>query len=152
MNGKILWTDTVYDESGTHYVVCKNTKYGTFIGRTTLAPADEDIENTFDGFRFAELRCDIQAYHRRALNFYERYRGMLHALNVLTSSWEDNDFDEDPMIEALQRQVEVAYKNYLEAFDLYKRLRDSYKGYTEVVLEQRRTMHMRIAELRNRHK
>lgn len=78
MDGKILFAN--YNEITGISTVCKQTKYGTFTKTVKVAEEDKDIANRYDGCYFAELKCDIAAYKRKAQNMKERAKGAEHLL------------------------------------------------------------------------
>ena len=127
--------------------VYKETKYGLFYGEVQAAPADEDIANQWDGYRFAELKCDIQAYKAKAKVMKERALGIEHACNVVARALVDqgnDNFMDDAVYQKFERQRQVAWSNYYKAKELYEIMRDSYSGFCSQVIKQRR-------EIRNKY-
>lgn len=114
----------------------KETKYGTFYGHVKVSEKDKDIANSWDGYRFAEMKCDIQAYKAKANIMKERANGITHALKVVLNG--NPDLANDPAIDKLLRQEIVAWKNYYRAKEQYEVMRDSYSGFCDVVIKQRR--------------
>ena len=144
MKGTILYTK--YDENDRKSTVVKQTKYGTFERSVKLHPDDEDIKNDYDGYHFAEMKCDIAAYKVKAEYMRQRAIGVQHTYNVLLDSCDEDD----PIMQKLWRQVQVAWWNFDSAFETYKILRDSYKSLVEVTLRQRREFRKRIAKRYNK--
>ena len=126
--------NSVHIPATTH--VYKETKYGTFYGEVKVAPEDEDIANSWDGFRFAEMKCDIQAYQTKARIMKERAKGITHALKVILDGNPNLRFN--PIMDKFFRQEIIAWKNYYEAKKQYEIIRDSYSGFCDIVTEQRR--------------
>lgn len=137
MKGKILdaWYEETDDELN-ESCICKETKYGTFTGYARPAEQDKDIANSWDGFRFAETKCDIQAYKARAKVMKERANGISHALRVVLTG--NPQYAAAPAIEKLIKQEAVAWKNYRQAKEQYEIMRDSYSGFCEQIIKQRR--------------
>lgn len=122
----------------------KETKYGVFFGEATAALEDEDIANQWDGFRFAEMKCDIQAYKAKAKIMKERAKGITHALKVVAIG--NPDLVNSLAMDKLYRQEMLAWKNYYRAKKQYETLRDSYSGYCEHIINQRRKLRNDIKE------
>jgi len=133
MKGKIL---NARIEGKTTYVT-KQTKYGTFTGKVTLNPEDEDVYSELDGYTFAEIKCDIQALKARAKCMKQRAIGVEHALNVLLKA--KHPITDDTML-ALARQVDVAWQNYYDAYEIYAINRDSYNIRVQRSLDYRRKL------------
>lgn len=136
MKGYILAADMIDGVS----TVTKQTKYGTYTRSVKVHESDEDIANAYDGCYFAEMKCDIQAYHEKALRMKERAKGIEHAYNVMLDSCDPDD----PCMIKLERQVNVAWKQYYSALETYKILKDSYYPLIETSLKSRREFRKRI--------
>lgn len=113
-----------YDIEGRTTHVTIQTKYGTFHGKVTCADEDLDVQNELDGYLFAETKCNIQAYKKRAQLFEQRAIGIKHAYNVLKNSGIDAD---DPVMQKLERQIEIANREADKAKHTY----DFLKGHFE---------------------
>ena len=122
-------------KDGKNSYVTKQTKYGTFHGKVTLADEDIDVESELDGFLFAEYKCDIQAAKKKVDIFYQRMLGMRHAYNVLEKS---GIYQDDPTLKKLKRQLAIAEREYERQEAVYKGLVNHYKPYVELVIEARR--------------
>lgn len=116
--------------------VIKETKYGTFYGRAVACEEDEDIANSWDGFRFAEMKCDIKAYKAKAKMLRERAKGIKHAMDVIAFSDAELMFSE--CYEKLERQYNVALNEYDKAVDYYISLEEVYPAYCSQIIKQRR--------------
>lgn len=141
MDGKILFSK--YDMTTGVSTVCKQTKYGTFTKSVKVAEEDKDIANRFDGCYFAELKCDIAAYKRKAQNMRERAKGAEHLLWTYTQGKPEKD----SKIYAL---VIDAWKRADRARETYKLLQNSYYALIENTLRQRREMRERINKKHNK--
>lgn len=119
----------------------KETKYGTFYGHVKVSEKDKDIANSWDGYRFAEMKCDIQAYKAKANIMKERALGIQHACNIVARALVDqsnDNFMDDAVYQKFERQRQVAWSNYYKAKEQYEVMRDSYSGFCDVVIKQRR--------------
>lgn len=136
MKGYIIAADMVDGIS----TVTKQTKYGTYTCSVKIHEEDQDVANIYDGCYFAEMKCDIKAYHEKAMRMKERALGIEHAYNVLLNSCDPDDFY---MIK-LERQMNVAWQQYHSALETYKILKDSYYPFIETTLKSRREFRKRI--------
>jgi len=82
------------------------------------------------------MKCDIQAYKAKSKVMKERAKGITHALRVVITG--NPDFANDLIMDKLYNQEIVAWKNYYRAKKQYKTLRDSYSGYCDQIVRQRR--------------
>ena len=113
MKGKILNIKT----QGKVTNVTKQTKYGTFHGKVTCADEDADVQNELDGYIFAEAKCDLQAYKKRAKYLEQRAIGIKHAYNVLKNS---GIAINEPVMQKLERQNKIAYREADKAKKVYE--------------------------------
>ena len=144
MKGSILYTN--FDNETNISTVTKQTKYGTFTCSVKVHSDDFDIMNEYDGYHFAEMKCDIAAYREKAQYMKQRAIGIEHAYNVLFDSCNEND----PVMEKLWRQVNVAYWNYESALHTYQILKESYPALIQNILMQRRELRAKIEKRRER--
>lgn len=107
---------------GKNTYVTKQTKYGTFKGKAVLHPEDEDVYSEIRGYTIAELKCDIQALKAKAEYFRQRMLGIQHAYNVL---WKSGIDINDPIMVKLNRQKDVAQREFENAYEIYKINRDT---------------------------
>ena len=135
MKGKILKAEHIDNK----YIVQKQTKYGTFTASVTPHPSDFDIENDFDGFLFAEMKCDLMAYKRKAKNMKERAIGAEHLYITLCNT---NISDEALM--QIKKQVDNIWEEYYNTNETYHILKTSYKPLTERMLNSRRVFRKKI--------
>lgn len=142
MKGYILAADMVDNVS----TVTKQTKYGTYTCSVKIHETDQDIANQYDGCYFAEMKCDIKAYHEKAIRMKERAKGIDHAYNVLLDSCDPDD----PIMIKLERQGVIAWKQYYSALETYKILKDSYYPFVETTLKSRREFRKKIDKRRNK--
>ena len=115
--------------------VTTQTKYGTFYGKVTCADEDLDVQNELDGYIFAETKCNIQAYKRRAKFLEQRAIGIKHAYNVLKNSGISVD---DPVMKKLNRQVKIAQREAEIANRLYQAFKANFKHLVEASIKTRR--------------
>ncbi len=141
MKGTIIFS--CYDSSTGVSVVKKATKYGEFIGRAVVNEEDYDVANRWDGCRFAEYKCDMQAQKRKANLLYARYEGIQNAYNNIYDSLNDlsttSVFAEYAM-DLFYRQADHAYHQYEEAIDKYYAMKDGYKDFCTRTIAGRRKL------------
>ena len=141
MRGTIIdaWYEEIEDDI-TESCICKETKYGTFTSYARPTETDKDIANSWDGFRFAETKCDIQAYKTKAKMMRERAKGIKHACDVVSRalSVQNKNFTKDETYQKFYKQYKVAMKDYYKAKEQYEIMRDSYSGFCEQIIKQRR--------------
>ena len=105
MKGKIL-AATVTDDIST---VTKETKYGTYTCSVKVHDSDKDIANTYDGCYFAEMKCDIKAYHEKAARMKERAIGIELAYRALLDS---NAYVSIEVKEKIKKQINAAWQQF----------------------------------------
>lgn len=140
MEGKILFSE--YNAVTGVSTVCKQTKYGTFTKSVRVAEEDKDIANRFDGCYFAELKCDIAAYKRRAQNMEERAKGAEHLANIFFGDTLKDDYK-------VKKLADNIKKDAIKAKKTYELLKSSYSALVENTIRQRREMRDRINKRHN---
>ena len=133
MKGRILESQYIPDYNS---FVMKETKYGTFAAETILREEDSDIDNSFDGCRISEYKCDLQAYKEKAKRLRERAIGVETAYKNIRQS----ESGDDLVMIKLDRQVEYAWREYHKAKEYYERMRDYLPMFIESLGKQRREM------------
>lgn len=131
------------------YWVTKASKYGTYT--CSVSPCSEDIDNTndWDGYRFAERKCDIKIMHAKAKILKERANGILNAHKALWIKYKSTkQYEEAPFLEDLYHQYEVAQKEYEKAYNQYKYMRDSFSDYTSRMIERRKKINEKVVKNR----
>ena len=131
MKGKILNAR----RDGKQTYITKQTKYGTFQGQVKLADEDKDVESDFEGYNFAEIKCDIQALKTKMKFFEQRALGIKHAYNVLLKSGVQ---EKDEVMRKLARQLKIAERDAKDLKEKYTKSQDNFKNYVELCLEVRR--------------
>ena len=131
------------------YGVKKSSKYGVFYGTVIPCPQDYDNINDWDGYKFAERKCDIQIIHARAKMLKERAQGIKNLINVLTTKYEKTD-DEGGLnyLKDIWYQYNIAYKEYEKAYNQYVYMRDSFSEYTNRVIKRRKKLNEKIEKQR----
>lgn len=135
MRGKIL--DAFFEKDTGVSCVTKHTKYGTFTGESYCHPDDKDIMNEWDGCRFAEFKCDMQALHEKIKMMKQRLVGMDQLIDLLDRPEvaEQIDYslykDVVDLRNSVQGQIEVDINKY-------DAMMANYQDNTERVLQQRR--------------
>lgn len=131
------------------YGVKKSSKYGVFYGTVIPCPQDYDSINDWDGYKFAERKCDIQIVHERAKVLKERAQGIMNVINVLTTKYEDtNDKDGLSYLEDVWHQYNVAYAEYKKVYNQYVYMRDSFSDYTSRMIERRKKLNDKVEKMR----
>lgn len=139
MRGQII--NSSWDEGAGVAVVTKATPYGTYTEATKVAAEDRDIMTSWDGFHFAEMKCDIRAMHEKAKRMRQRAIGIENALKTL-----DNIPDMDAFtLNMLERQVWAAYKEADRHKENYEEARGAYQTYTDILLKRRRELRDKVA-------
>ena len=133
MKGKIL--NAEYNP-GFDSWVRKETKYGTFSNSCYILEQDEDIENSFDGCRLAEKKCDIQAYQEKAKWMRERYNGARILYDNLLQKWDQDN----PVMIDIGRQVNYLKNEWDKSKEFVNRLKDYYPMYVNQLETERRNM------------
>ena len=104
MRGQII--KNTWDESLGLAVVTKATPYGTYTEAARAVREDRDIMTTWDGFHFAEMKCDIAAMRDKAKVMRQRAIGAENALKALENMGGLDQYK----LNKLARQVWAAYK------------------------------------------
>lgn len=139
MRGQIV--NSSWDEGTGIAVVTKATPYGTYTEAAKVAAEDRDIMTSWDGFHFAEMKCDIRAMHEKAKRMRQRAIGIENALKTL-----DNIPDMDAFtLNMLERQVWAAYKEADRHKENYEEARGAYQTYTDILLKRRRELRDKVA-------
>lgn len=149
-HSKILDSWKVYNKNNIPvYHVIKSSKYGIFEG--IVVPCEQDYKNIndWDGYRFAERKCDIQIIHAKAKILKERARGILNTHKTLYTKYKDKkDYFMAPALEDIYYQYEVAQKEYKKVYEQYKYMRDSFSDYTTRMIERRKELNKKLQKQR----
>ena len=135
MRGKIL--DSFFDEDTGTSCVTKHTKYGTFTDVAYCHEDDKDIMNEWDGCRFAEFKCDIQALHEKIKMMKQRLVGMDQLIDLLDRPEVAEQIgyglykDVVDLRNSVQGQIDVD-------LDKYEAMIANYQENTERILQSRR--------------
>lgn len=138
MKGKILESDYI-EEIGWSSVQ-KATPYGTFYESVHVHPEDEDIANAWDGMRFAELKCDIEAAKEKAKWMRQRAIGVRIALQNLDNAGTNDSHT----LDNLERQVWAFEREADKYKEIYEEMRDSYPAFTQMILDRRRQLREKV--------
>ena len=144
MKGKILFAE--YNAETGVSIVCKQTKYGTYTKSVKVADEDQDIANQYSGCRFAEMKCDIAAYKRRAQNMEERVKGAQHLVNIFNNMNYDIYYNDEAESDILNDLIYILQKDADTARETYEILRDSYYAFVENEIRERRRIREKIAK------
>lgn len=154
-HSKILdsWkTETVKTDVDIHiptYHVIKSSKYGIFKQSVTPCLEDYNNINDWDGYRFAERKCDIEIIHTKAKILKERARGILNVHKTLYTKYKNKkDYFMAPALEDIYYQYELAQKEYEKAYAQYKYMKNSFSDYTSRMIERRKQLNKKLKEKR----
>lgn len=129
--------------NGAYFVnMTKFTKYGAFSAETECDDADMDINNKWDGYHFAEYKCDMQYFNEKAKRLYERYIGIKNAYSALAQSISEDD----PTMVKLRRQMHCAKRDAEKLRAKQVAMKENYVEFTDKVLNQRRKLRKQQAE------
>ena len=131
------------------YHVIKSSKYGVFHG--TVMPCSQDYNNIndWDGYRFAERKCDIDIVHAKAKILRERARGILNTHKTLYTKYKNaKDYEQALFLDDLYYQYEIAQKEYEKVYEQYKYMRDSFSDYTTRMIERRKELSNKVQKQR----
>lgn len=135
MRGKIL--ASFYDSESGYSEVTKHTRYGTFTDIAYCHEDDRDIMNEWDGCRFAEFKCDIQALHEKIKMMKQRVIGMDQLIDLLDRPEVAEQIgyglykDVVDLRNSVQGQIDVD-------LDKYEAMIANYQENTERILQSRR--------------
>ena len=131
------------------YHVVKSSKYGVFHGTVMPCPQDYNNINDWDGYRFAERKCDIDIVHAKAKILRERACGILNVYKTLKTKYEaSKNYEGLVVIEDLYYQYEIAQKEYEKTYKQYKYMRDSFSDYTTRMIERRKELSNKVQKQR----
>jgi len=131
------------------YYVTKSSKYGIFT--CSVKPCVQDYSNIsdWDGYRFAERKCDIEIAHTKAKVLKERAQGILNSYKTLKTKYEaSKNYEGLIVIEDLYYQYELAQKEYKKVYAQYKYMKDSFPDYTSRMIERRKQLNKKLKEKR----
>ena len=149
-HNKILdsWKNEIVYADGTKklvYGVKKSSKYGIFTNTVTPCPQDYGNVNDWDGYRFAERKCDIDIAHARAKVLKERAQGILNVHKTLYTKYKAiEDYEKSIFLDDLYYQYKLAQKEYEIAYAQYKYMRDSFSEYTTRMINRRKEINKKI--------
>lgn len=126
---------------GDYAYVAKQTKYGIYEAIVDVNEEDRDIATEWDGYRFAEYKCDIQYLNERAKRFYERYLGIRMAYHNLIQSMSDEEIASNETIAKLERQMKLAKRDAAIAREECESMREYYKYYCDHIIDERKRLH-----------
>lgn len=137
-----------YDKNTGVSRVKLNTKYGTFDHSVEISPEDKDVENRFDGIRFAMYLCQIDKLRAKARAYRERGNGMTHAANVLIRAATDPTlrywkYTGDSVM-LVRIQAEIAYDEARKCSEEADKMEAEYAEVVESALSTRRAIRKRI--------
>ena len=152
-HSKILdsWKDKiVIDETKVPvYYVTKSSKYGIFTCSVKPCPQDYSSINDWDGYRFAERKCDIEIAHAKAKVLKERAHGILNIHKALHTKYKaTKQYEFGVVLDDIYYQYKLAQKEYEKAYAQYKYMEDSFPDYTSRMIERRKQLNKKLEEKR----
>ena len=152
-HSKILdsWKDKiVIDETKVPvYYVTKSSKYGIFTCSVKPCPQDYSSINDWDGYRFAERKCDIEIAHAKAKVLKERAHGILNIHKALHTKYKaTKQYEFGVVLDDIYYQYKLAQKEYEKAYAQYKYMEDSFQDYTSRMIERRKQLNKKLEEKR----
>lgn len=131
------------------YHVIKSSKYGVFHGSVIPCLQDYENINDWDGYKFAERKCDINIIHAKAKILKERARGILNVHKTLYTKYKDTkNYEQTSFLEDLYYQYEVAQKEYEQTYLQYKYMKEGFSDYTTRMINRRKELNNKIKEQR----
>ena len=151
-HSKILdsWKDYTQNNIPVYHII-KSSKYGVFHGTVMPCPQDYDNINDWDGYHFAERKCDIEIAHAKAKILRERARGILNVHKTLYTKYKATkqyDMNMAPTLADIYYQYELAQQEYEKAYSQYKYMKDSFPEYTSRMIERRKQVNKKLEEKR----
>lgn len=132
--------DSHYDkESGKSFCHVR-TNIGDFYGRVKLHKEDSDVANSFDGQRFAEMKCRVQYAKKKQMMYRERAIGARNAYNALLQNYDKSD----PFMIKLERQVKLFERDAHDCAVKTSYISKNYKKIANHILDTRRKMRKKI--------
>lgn len=135
------YNDTTHDS-----MMIAATKYGLIKTECSVHPADEELANQWDGYRFCEYKAAIEYMRHRTEELKAKYKGILNAHktildNLFNSSWtkgnEDYKDGYRDALYALSRQEIAAYKEWQKSRKRYYQLKEGYHDWCQMWLNER---------------
>jgi hypothetical protein len=131
------------------YYVTKSSKYGIFTCSVKPCPQDYPNINDWDGYRFAERKCDIEIAHTKAKVLKERARGILNVHKTLHTKYKaTKQYELGIVLGDIYYQYELAQEEYEKAYAQYKYMKDSFPDYTSRMIERRKQLNKKLEEKR----
>lgn len=138
MKGKII--DSYYSEKAGFTKIVKATKYGTFEYIAKCEKEDKPFQNEWDGYKFCEYQCDIQALREKIKWMNQRLLGMKQLFYTFIEAAEvdeDGEFVDmsaykaiSDFIKSIEGQIEID-KSHLE------KMEEFYLTYVNNTIEER---------------
>ena len=152
-HSKVLDSWKTYSFIGTTkipvYHIIKSSKYGVFEESVTPCQQDYSNINDWDGYRFAERKCDIKIAHTKAKILRERARGILNVHKTLHTKYKvTKQYEFGIVLDDIYYQYELAQKEYEKAYNQYKYMKDSFPDYTSRMIERRKQLNEKLEEKR----
>ena len=140
---------TINEQGIPTYGVKKSSKYGIFQGTVTPCSLDYNNINDWDGYLFAERKCNIQIMHAKAKILKERANGILNVHKTLHTKYKTTkQYEFGIVLDDIYYQYKLAQKEYEKAYNQYKYMKDSFPDYTSRMIERRKQLNKKLEEKR----
>ena len=136
---KIKIIKTSYDPDTLTSIVVINTDLGEFMGKARLHEEDKDIESSFAGYQYAEMRAIIKYMKRKAEIAKYKMQSLDNCIKSLVSKkgYEHNSLE----ARTLRKHYYIARKEKMDwdswITSLHQKLYDSMKNRRKVVDEMK---------------
>ena len=132
------------------YHVVKSSKYGIFEGSVTPCKQDYENINDWDGYRFAERKCDIEITHAKAKVLRERAKGILDLHKTLHTKYKaTKQYELADVLADIYYQYELAQKEYEKVYQQYKYMKESFSDYTTRMIKRRLEVQEKVGKIHN---
>lgn len=131
---RIIYTNEyLVDEEKPESTVVKQTRYGTFYSTVRCQECDKDIKNRWDGYYFADIKCEIKSQKMKLRLFKEREKEVVHLLNVAKQGKNN-----PAVVDFLERQLKVLQKEIGRIQEGIETVQKEYPNLVKKTLKKRR--------------
>lgn len=131
---RIIYTNPfLMDEENPESTIVKQTPYGTFYSTVRCQECDKDIKNRWDGYYFADIKCEIKSQKMKLRLFKEREKEVVHLLNVAKQG-KNNPV----VIDFLERQLRALQKEVGRIQEGIETVQKEYPNLVKKTLKKRR--------------
>ena len=131
------------------YGVTKSSKYGVFTNTVIPCPQDYQNINDWDGYKFAERKCDIDIAHAKAKKLRERISGIESLYLTLFNKYKQTNNEAGfEFLKDVEHQMQIAKKEYEQVYAQYKYMKDDFSDYTTRMINRRKELNEKIQKQR----